>query len=169
MPAPSNAEVRQHIETDLTDPALNRLIAAAWSEVEQADGEASIEDIFIDEREPVLFTSEPISAITSIVKRDDAAGADETVDAADYRVRGRREILRTDGALWTGEVRVTFAPVIDESLRMSVLVELVRMMVEHRAPVSETSGGTYQADYSGMEERRTKALNRLRRDRLLIA
>lgn len=160
------AQIRGHIETDLTDEALQRLIDDADAEIiAEAGAVASHVDTMSScELANVLFLSRRASTITTVVER--VGDDDTTLDATDYELKadGLR-IERLDSgpnprATWGEEVVVTYAPRDMSARRLRVEIDLVRLAAEYDARKSSSSGDWSQtsADYEG---ERSRILSRL--------
>lgn len=167
----TEAQVLEHVETDLPSAALGRVIAAAYGEIEDFAGPTgAIRESHIDPLPRVLFTGYPVDTISEVVEIG-VDGTETTVPPAEYRLRGAYEVVNTTGKGWADEVRVTYQRADDSAVRDEVAIELIRMIVEHRAPVDEATGGTagYRANYAGMEQRKREAMARLNRRRAVVA
>ena len=98
------AQVREVVNTDLTDDALERLIAEAEGDIEAIAGEHTAVERTIDVnggfRTVWIGTGEQISAVASIT--ENAAQATPTSVSSDLYVvgLGGRYIKRTDGLSW---------------------------------------------------------------------
>ncbi len=147
------AEIRLHIETDLEDVPLGRLVAAAEEELEAGFGAKAVAvDVLEGVGRRYLFTSRPVSSVTSIVERE--ADVDTTLVATDYRkLANNRQLERLSTGTnarssWAEGVTVTYVP-DDQSRWESAEIELVRLAVEFNAKKSESVGdySATSADY----------------------
>jgi hypothetical protein len=163
-------QIEQQVETDLPTEAMDRVIASAYGEVADFAGpDGEITEPHIEPGGRVLFTSYPVATITGVVEVD-PDGTETPVAESEYRLRGNYEVVH-NSRRWADEVVVTYQRRDDSAVRDEVAVELVRLIVEHRAPVQEQTGGLggYRADYSGFERRKRDAMRRLTRTSGVVA
>lgn len=142
MAKPTTAELREHVETDVSDTALQRLIDAEYSALIKTFGaEASQVDDLAGDGERIHLTRQA-SSIASVVERT-ASGTETTLEEDDYRIEMGSKALRrlsdgtNPGSCWAAQVRVTYAS--DDDYFMTV-VELVRLRLQYKALQSERSG-----------------------------
>lgn len=163
MPLLTVTEIREQVQTDLTNAALKKIYDAELKRIEVKVGKTSavIETKFagglVD-----LFTQRPIGTINSINERKTPAATQVTLATNDYRAFGPRGLRRlatgTNGAsYWGQEVVIDYDPVDDIDRRNLALVELVRIAVEERALASEKDGD-YQATYRDPKRARRETL-----------
>jgi len=145
------SELREHIETDLADTALQRLADAAEETIDREDGgTAAVTENFNEwgfprGRNRVIYSSRSISSITSIKERDDPDDAGITVAADDYRQEGNRALVRLrDGTnprlFWAHHIEVILVPVVDGSIRKEVQVNLVKFALNYTGAMREKHG-----------------------------
>lgn len=165
------SELREHVRTDLSDTALQRLADAAERIITDRAGPLASQTEHFDARDPydhgdTLFLARTPGSITSVSERDGLDADPEALAGDDYEIRGKRRLVRRgDGTnprvRWADHVTVIYVPVDDTDLRSSVQIELVRLMVEHRGLSSESVGdwsGAY-GDYQQERERILSALS----------
>lgn len=163
MPLMTSKEIREQVQTDLTDAALQKIYDAELKRIEVKVGKttAVVETKFaiglVD-----IFAQRPIGTINSIKERKTPESTQVTLSADDYRAFGPRGLRRltggTNGAsFWGQEVEINYDPVDDIDRRNLALVELVRIAVEERALSSETDGN-YQATYKDPKRARRETL-----------
>jgi hypothetical protein len=161
------AQIRAHIDTDLTDEALGRLIDDADEEIIGWAGAADEETDTMRHCElaNVLFLSRRGSEVSEVIEQ---IGDDETtLDPDDYRLRNNGTQIERLGtgtnprSTWGEIVTVTYAPVDRTARRVRVLIDLVRLAVQYSALKSE-SVGDYSASSAEYEAEREKILGRLR-------
>jgi hypothetical protein len=163
-------ELKQHIETDLADDALQRLIDDAEDEIVERHGELEAQTDVINDASlsTCLFLSRKAESITTITEELKENGSfDSTVlDPTDYRLRGNdRQIDRlTDGpnprSTWGDSVIIIYAPKDEENRRKRVAVDLVRLAIQYNALKSERVGD-YSATSEDYERARSKLIARL--------
>lgn len=160
------AELREHVETDLSDDALTRILAAEEAAIVQRAGSASSETQYMTcygTRE--LRLRRDAASITEIGVRAHADEDETALAADDYRLEPPRTLVRlgggTNGASgWIGKVRVLYVPTTDTELRERVLVDLCRLAVENRGLESERAGDTSQS-FADYQRERNRLLDQL--------
>lgn len=138
------ANVREHVDTDLLDPAIQRLLDDADGEILKRYGpHAGAVTEVIDGRSGVISVSRRISAITSVTERE---GTTDTVLAAnDYETWYGKVLARlTTGTNpsdeWAGRVTVIYTPEDEAAMRRRVELDLVKLAIEYDAIRSESAG-----------------------------
>lgn len=142
------ADVRGHVETDLGDPALQRLLDDADAEIVKRYGPhaGNVSEV-IDGREGLIFLSRPVAAIVSITETTGVT--DRVLAVNDYRSWfGGRALERLDSGTngaeeWAERVTVVYTPSSDQAQRIRVELDLVKLAIEYDAITAETTG-----DYS---------------------
>jgi hypothetical protein len=161
------AQVRAHVETDLADEALERLIDDADAEIIDRAGavDEQTDEMHGVELATALCLSRRASEITEVVE---TVSEDETTLAADdYSLRAGGLFLDrlstgTNGrSTWGDSVVVTYTPVDRTARRTRVLIDLVKLSVQYNALRSE-SVGDYSATSAEYETERERLLGRLR-------
>lgn len=161
MPLVTAAQAREHIETDLPDAALQRLIDDAESEIVRRFGPHAPGPVVEEHAggDPLLFLRRPALSVQSVA--EEVAYVVTALDASDYRLRfGGRAIERLPTGphprrFWGDLVTVTYAPVDDTPQRVRVLLDLVQLAVAYGA-VDSVSVGDYSEqalDYQRERER----------------
>lgn len=173
----SPAELREHVETDLKDTALQRILDDIDGEIVTRFG-AHTGAVTIDEDtrgEGLIFLNPPSTAITSVTEyaiRSDTAGI--LLDPADYRVlRGGRELERLttgpNGSLHWGErVVVIYTPSDDRARRRMVEIDAAKLEIQYEAKRSEGIGDM-QTLFLDHQQERERIIGRLRKGRLSFA
>ena len=144
-------QLRQHIETDLADAALQRLADGIEELIEREGGGTTDETENFNEwgfprgRNRIIYTARPISSITSIKERDDPDDAGTTIATDDFRKEGNRALVRLqDGTnprlLWAQHVEVIHTPLVDTSLRQVVQINLVKLALNYSGAKREKHG-----------------------------
>jgi len=137
-------EVREHIETDLTDDALQRLIDAAE---EDLGSETAVVEYSTGLGRKIIFLRRPAAAISSVIEH--ASDGDLTLivpglTTADMRLHEGRMLERLDtgtnpSSNWDRKVTVTYVP-NDLRRRTQAALDLIRLSTERRAVGSEGTG-----------------------------
>jgi hypothetical protein len=137
-------QIREHVETDLTDDALQRLIDAAE---EDLGSETAVVEYFRGLGRQVLHLRRLASAISSVTEHKadgDLALVVPGLTTADMRLLQGRAVERlTTGtnpsSYWYEKTTVTYVP-NDLSRRKQCVIDLVRLAVERRGVASEGTG-----------------------------
>ena len=146
------AQIREHVETDLSDEALQRHLDAAAAMIERFAGPAgevtehSDYRLFPYGRDRVLFLTMSADSITEVIERDDLDDpSPRTLSANDYRLRGRRELIRLRNGdnprqWWAEFVEVTFQRVDYTAEREQAEINLVQLLVQYQGIEDERYG-----------------------------
>lgn len=158
-------EVREHIETGLTDTALQRLIDAEEDEIVYRYGEHQTQtDVFTPYNDAkVLYPTRRVASVTEIKERLQMQyeSTETTLSDDDYEVvsngtRIDRLPTGTNGrTYWGNRVTVTYTPRDETSKRERVLLDLVRLAEGYDYASSHTDGDykESQKDYQAERER----------------
>lgn len=146
------AELRTHVETDLPDAAIQRLLDSAEATIVDAAGAPGKRTEHFTAmghphgRDTILTLSLPVDSIDSVVERESPQNSTSvTLSANDYLVRGRRELIRlTDGdnprRYWAPDVQVTYMRVADTDARVRAQIDLVKLAIQYAGVESERYG-----------------------------
>lgn len=153
------AEVREHVETDLEDPALQRLLNDADSAIVSRFGAHA--SAGVTERHPGyvsdVFPHRPVATVTAITER--IGSTDLILDPTDFEVRlGGHQLRRlTTGVnqrgTWGGEVILEYVPVDDAARRKRIAIDLVKLALRYEAVKSETAGDYATTNVEYQDER----------------
>jgi hypothetical protein len=177
--------LKEHIETDLSTAAIQRLIDDADSEITRRYGsdtaitehhllqsEGYGENIGLGAKSPRkhIFTSQKITSVTSVKEGPTLATADLTTLTLNAATNGYRLILNNYAIERIGTdfdrcVEIIYAPVTDVKRRDRVTIDLVRLAIQYNALKSEGVGdwnGSY-VDYQKERESILSTLNAGRR------
>ena len=121
-------QLREHIETDLSYKALERLVDSADAEIIRAygphDGERTVTLYLVLHQSPYLLTLPSPAANVSLITE----GSDDTVvEEKDYIVEYNGRVLLKSKFRWLPPVDVTYTPVADNPRRIAVLIDLVKL------------------------------------------
>jgi hypothetical protein len=148
------AQLKEHVEAELADDALQRLLDAAEQTVEQRFGAIATqvdeyvvnEDQYPEGRDKAVALTREASSITSVTEQMFSADPD-TLAADDYDLRGlvleRLDTGTNPRGKWGHRVVVTYVPFDDTSQRIPVIVNLVKLELAYRGLSAEKAG-----DYS---------------------
>ena len=167
-------EMKVHINTDLTDIALDQLIAEANEEIVDAVGEhasvGTVTELLIG-GEHVIFPDRVIGSITSITE---TRGTVDTVLAVDdFRVWNNRSIERLALAAtnpqrwWAERVSVVYTPENDDARRIGATISLVKLSISFSGKSSERAGDYAESTSGVMLQERGRILRRLSRKSLI--
>lgn len=163
------AQLREHIQSALTDDALQRLLDDSEAEiVRYAGGSGGITEL-IDggyQRLPLTRAAGAISSITETV-----GSTVYTLDNTDYRLRADGYVLERlsinanhPSFYWRGLVTVSYTAVDIDSIRTLVQLDLIRLQLDFNAGlVSQKIGDWSQTYQQGQtqENLRDEILSRL--------
>lgn len=168
-------QLREHVETDLPEPALQRLIGDADAAIIERYGGHGEEGATLSESfQPsagsvLLFPQRVAASITSITEHLGPLFDVETstvLDATDYRVElGGRSIRRlssgTNAATaWGDRVELVYVPVVDGWRRARVTVDLCKLALAYNALRME-GAGDYRAQSVDYQQERERLLMEL--------
>jgi len=169
----SVAEVRDHVETDLIDDALTRLIEDADEEIIARGGAAASYPYDTPGGGARIVLPRKASAIVSISER--ILNTDYALAAADYSLfsDGRTLERRVDGtypsSFWRGHVSIVITPVLETALRKRILIDLVKLAVAYSAISSKSVDGVSLTALPDYQVERNRILGGLSRGRLGLA
>lgn len=146
--------IHEHIETDLGDDAIDRLIDDAVAAIDERVGTTAEQTVTLRGGDRYIFLPQPITDAADISEIVERHGASEfTLDTDDWRWIGGRQVERlgsNDSPTWWGwvsgfacDIVVTYTPRADGDRRDRVTIDLVRLALQHNALGSERAG-----DYS---------------------
>ena len=141
---PSLNEINEHVEHDLTDEAIQRLIDDAEDDILSRFGPHATQVEDVVGGGIYVFPRRRISTVTSIVETSNEE--DTTLATNDYKIMNNGWQLKrlTNGSngrnTWAPEVRLTYTPVAEADQRKRVIIDLVRLAVQHNALSREVSG-----------------------------
>ena len=163
-------QMRVHIENDLDDTELQRIIDSVEEEMVDKYGPHTTQTDELDESRlsNVLFLSRRASAIVTVTEEYRAGGdVDSTVlSADDYDLTEEGERLRrlssgtNPASTWGDTVIVTYTPRDETSKREGVLIAMVKLDVQFQGLEAE-KGGDFQSQQENYEKNRNNALGRL--------
>ena len=167
-------DLREHIETDINNAALEALIDAADQEIVESLGEHSSTGTVSEQHiggDKALFLNRPYESITSVTER---RGTTTTVLADDdYRSwYGNRLLERlaleatNPQANWAEITTVVYTPVDDDASRIRATIDLVKLAVQFTGVKSERIGDYATTSHNESEER-AKIIARLDRKSLI--
>ena len=143
-------ELEEHVETDLDNAAIQRLIDDAEDEIDERYGALTKQTDVKDHvcLSTTLFMSRKVAAFTSVTEEMRSGGdIQETVlDSTDYRLRANnRQIDRLSSgtnprSTWGDMVTFVYEPKDESKRRKRVTIDLVRLAVQYNAAKGERTG-----------------------------
>lgn len=165
------AIVQAHVETDLSDAALRRLIRDVEAEIEKRYGEleSQIDEVQDARLSTQLFLRRKAEAITTVTEEVKSGGSYETtvLSANDFAVRmnGRAIERLRDGdnprSTWGDIVTIVYEPVNETDSRVRVAIDLVRLAIRYNA-LDQEKIGDWSGSSKDYEAEREKILGRLK-------
>ncbi len=154
------AELRQHLETDLSDQALQRLLDDADESVVRLYGPHPPGPVEEHHVGGVMYVFLRQRAANIISVFETVRGVTTVLASNDYRVLGGGRYLErlTSGdhprVFWGDFVTVTFEPWDDRAQRRRVIIDLVRLALEYNALESVDVGDYSSRSLDYQRERR---------------
>ena len=164
------AILREHLETDIIDASVQRLIDDAESEIDEQHGEllTHTDEFHGEVTANAVFLSRIATAITTVTEEIKSGGEYTATVLAldDYELKFRGRQLRrlvtgtNPRSRWGDTVTVVYTPQDDTNRRMRVAIDLVKLAVAFNGLDSEKIGD-YAAQQTKYGVRRQEILNRL--------
>lgn len=155
------AQMREHVETDLVDAAMQRLIDGADAEIVSRFGEHVTQDDTLDGEVEFIYPTRAVTGTPTITEIDDndifnGDPVETLLVAADFKIRQNgRQIERLNSGpnprqVWTSRVNITYVPKADTEKRILATINLVRHEVVYNVQISEGIGDqkTTQREYN---------------------
>lgn len=138
-------EVRENVETQLPDPALQRLIDAEEESITYQHGEigTQTEEFDANGLTKVIYPRRRVDSIDTVTETDEVTGTETVLSADDYElVAGGMRIDRlptgtNPQTYWQNTVTVEYTPYDDTKTRKGVLIDLVKLAVQWAGTDSE--------------------------------
>lgn len=154
----STAELRDLVQTNLSDTQLQRIIDREENALVRklgahGDGVTAVTEQVVG-RGAHLFLRRPAVSITSVTDMSLIASTDYTLSVdlgSIYRLSGE----------WGRAVTVVYVPVDDRDERKAVLIELCRLAIERTAMKSESVAGEYSYQAPDWEALRARLYRQL--------
>lgn len=146
-------ELREHVETDLSDAALFRILAAAEQRIFEVAGPHPTGTLteYIDRIGALspptrrIYLARKIATIVEIRERDFLDDVETTLASDDWRKTGSREIVRlregtNSRQYWAPFVAVDYTAVDDMALRRQAQIDLAKISLANEGYQRGTSG-----------------------------
>ena len=153
------AQIREHIETDLLDTAVQRLIDDADAAVIARHGPhtAVTRTVHSDPylgSPTVIYLDRPIASVTSVTEYDSLGNPTVLVPANYELLYGGRALRRfTTPYAWGYKVTVVYTPSDDTAQRKRVIADLVKLAIQYDATESTSIGDFSQTGVKYQTER----------------
>lgn len=145
-------ELREHVNSGLSDEALQRLLDAAEVAIVARAGAPGARTELVGGGTRFISVSRPIVAVTSIT--EDLDGTDTVLALDDYRIRtGDLLLERISGgthsrSTWNGPVQIIYTPVDDTALREEVQIDLIRAALAYSPGLTGQQIGSWSEQYA---------------------
>ena len=152
------SDVREHVETDATDAALDRLIADAEALVDRTVGPDGEQTVELSGGARTLALPRPADTDQTITVETAESFADWTaVDIGDFEAAYGGRLLR-HRTRWPARVKVTYTPTPLADRRDRVVIDLVHLAATYNGLLSSESAGDYTSrmDPDAYEAQRQK-------------
>jgi len=164
-------ELREHVETDLAEEALQRVIDANEKEIVRKFGAHTTQVDYVEPgRSDCLFLSRAPSEITEVVERwgdtDTTLSADDYELVANWRRLNRLSTGTNPTSYWGELVKVTYTPADRNDERKLVLVDLCKLELEYTGNVADVVGDV-KTTKKELRKARTEVLSRLSTRRIV--
>lgn len=158
------AQIKEHVETDLSYDELNLLLADAEQLITCTAGEptASTETHLHSPREANtrIWLKQRAATITTVIERG-IDGVETTLAGSGYRLMLEGRVLERINAAWAPEVRIAYTPVSDLATRKRVQVDLVKLAIQYEALGSNAIGSDVSQSHLSYQAEREKLLRGL--------
>lgn len=153
-------QIREHVETGLSDDALTRTMNAEEAYIIQMAGpnDGSL-TVTVDGGSWTAWLPKPASSITSI--HEYYTNSANMTEVTQYNVINGGRGIRKFTTAWERYVEVEYTPVSDDMLRMQALIELVQLAVQDEGLASSIDD-TYQTVSYDRAMQRRKIIEPLR-------
>lgn len=173
------AQMREHIETDLSDAELQRMIDSAEQDIVDHYGAhlTQTDESQENKLSTHLFLSRPASTITTVtetmisdgVRTETVLDSGDESETPDYHLTsdGWRIQRLSDGtnprSTWGDEVEVSYVPASEAAKRQGVLIQLVKLDVQFNGLDVDRVGdySREQKDYMGHRNAIMRRLSKL--------
>lgn len=154
----SPVELRQHIETDLSDQALQQILDGETAEIVRRFGAPDTQADVVRGGTAEIVLTRPVQSIVSVTET--LGGKDTVLDSDDYERRGQVLTRVYTGGRWRPHVTVVYVPEDTSAQRDMALVQLARLAIEHNGLAEEWSGDyrSKSVDYVRERERILRGL-----------
>lgn len=158
------AQLKEHVETDLSYDVLDLLLSEAEQLINRTAGDptASTETHLHDPREANtrIWLKQKAATITTVTERG-VDGVETVLAGSDYRLMLEGRVLERIDAAWAPEVRIAYSPVNDLVTRKRIQVDLVKLAIQYEALGSSSIGSDVSQSHLSYQAEREKLLRGL--------
>lgn len=158
-------QIREHVETDLSNDALQRLIDSEDGEITRRFGAPTTQTETLKGGESYVFLSRLVTSITSVTEEVDETTTTLAVDDYDlwWNQALERDADGTNGrSTWGDKVTVVYVPQTTTPQRTLLLIQLVQLAVQYSGVQSASIGsGDYSATYQDYQRERERLFRKL--------
>lgn len=165
------AEMREHVETDIVDGALQRVMNSEEAEIDSRFGAIATQPDVLGGLGTDLFPSRPIQTVTGTITEIlfDTFGNESSTDlnADDFKILNNGRTLKrlTTGTnprqVWGHRIELTYVPLDETERRIGVLVDLVKLSLSNNGKKNEWSGDYRTEQKENYQRERERILSRL--------
>jgi hypothetical protein len=159
------AQIREHVETDLSNDALQRIIDSEDGEITRRFGAPTTQTETFKGGESYVFLSRLASSITSVTEEVNETTTTLAVDDYDlwWNQALQRDADGTNGrGTWGERVTVVYVPQTTTPQRTLLLIQLVQLAVQYGGVQSDSVGsGDYSATYHDYQRERERLFRKL--------
>lgn len=150
----TTADLRAHIETDLSDAELQKVIDAETAYLEAyAPSGTIVEEPVYENADRVLRLKRPAASVT-LVRQRASDFTYTTIDASEYRVTADGDVERQ--TYWPDGIEITYVADDDTDLRESIIIDLCVLRLRYQSGLNQ-SMGDFSVSGSGQEIDRERA------------
>lgn len=158
-------QVRENIETGLSDTALQRIMDAVEEDIDQRHGDVASEVDDLETGFEKLWTTRPIGTITTVVET--VGTVDTTLSANDYIRRHQTQLDRLNTGdnpreRWGVRVKITYVPVDTTKRRITTYLKMILLDIVYSGLDSSREGdfNSKSVNYDTEREKLLSALDR---------
>lgn len=170
-------ELRKHVNSDLVDDALQRLLDAAEEAIVDRAGAPGARTEIVGGGSRFISVARPISAVTSVTEA--WLETSTTLSADDYLIRSGDLLIErlntgtNPRRTWYGDVTVVYTPVDDTETREAVQIDLVKLALAYSPLLTGQQIGSWSEQYAANSawnnlEERESILSRLSHGRGMV-
>lgn len=143
-------ELREHVNSGLSDDALERLLEGAWQEIVAQTGDGARTE-YVGGGSRYITTHFPIASVSTITEtRGDSV---TTLQSDDWLKRGDYVVQRLNTGTnprhdFYGRVAITYTPVDNEAIKHGVQIDLVNAMLNFRPGLTQIAIGSWSEAYA---------------------
>lgn len=148
-------DLRDFVETSLSDPSLGLLLDAAYEDIDRVlglagydDEPASITELLTVGPGDLLMLSRPAEAVVSVVEDDDTELDDDDYELLRDQMLRRLDTGTNPRSCWYRRVKVTYAPLSDVASRDRAAIALVKLDLSNEPGVQSERLGDHSITFA---------------------